>query len=428
MQLAPRAWLLIGIALLGFGPCGCGGSAPPPPPANPPKPIPLGNAAPVAAPLPAAAAAPKGAVKPKAPPKPSSPFPNEAPENVLTVDATAPPFVVTADTPPIPESDRFAVVAGHPGFSSAQLTVAGGATGTAAGRDRGAAPAPASTYKLPSGFTAVSGAGTAQDGAPLRIRCDKDDSVMVYVPGGASIVGTDGGPSDCGPAFPVFLDPYYIDALETTNAQYEAYRASLREEKKRVPPTSLNATAVEMPALGVAWGDAHNFLKWLGKELPTEAEFEKAARTGEGWRAPWGNGRAIWAEPRTPQLLTLGGSYPGDQSPYGAFDLAGNAREWTSDFFQPTAHQEAFQLSQTKTLTNWTGPKKAITGSQRVIKGGGADWAGWHRAGADMSAQLPDVGFRGVLRLSTTGAAAETPKPNAEPKPTRKNAPPRVGF
>ncbi len=412
------------LLLLVLGLLGCGGSAPPPPPANPPQPMPVANVAPAPGPAPGAgAAAPKAGVKPKQPSKPSSPFPNEDPENVLTVDATAPPFLVTADTPPIPEGERLAVVAGSPGLSSSHLTVATGKSGA------GTAATAAATFKLPSGFAAVVNSGIAEDGAPLQIRCEKDESLMVYVPGGASIVGTDSGPSDCGPAFPVFLDPFYIDALETTNAQYEMYRAGLREEKKRVPPNSANATAVEMPALGVAWGDAHNFLKWAGKDLPTEAEFEKAARTGEGWRAPWGNGRAVWATPRTPQLISAGGSFPGDQSPYGAFDLAGNAREWTSDFFQPTAHQEAFEAARSKTLTNWTGPKKAVTGSQRVIKGGGADWAGWHRAGADMSAQLPDVGFRGVLRLAASGAAAsDAAKPKAEPKPNTQKASPRAGF
>lgn len=419
MMFARSGSLLLVVCFLG-----CGGAATPPPPANPPQPIAVPNLAPAPGPAPVAgAAAPKVGAKPKQPTKPSSPFPNEDPEDVLTVDATAPPFVVTADTPPIPESDRLAVVAGSPGLSSAQLTVASGKTGATA------AAATTAPFKLPSGFVAVPTAGSAVDGAPLQIRCEKDESLMVYVPGGASIVGTDHGPSDCGPAYPVFLDAFYIDALETTNAQYEAYRTSLREDKKRVPPNSANANAVEFPALGVAWGDAHNFLKWAGKELPTEAEFEKAARTGEGWRSPWGNGRAVWAEPRTPQLITIGGSYPGDQSPYGAFDLAGNAREWTSDFFQPAAHQEAYELSQSKTLTNWTGPKKAITGSQRVIKGGGADWAGWHRTGADMSALLPDVGFRGVLRMSAISAsAAESTKPGPEPKPATKKTQPRVGF
>ena len=78
---------------------------------------------------------------------------------------------------------------------------------------------------------------------------------------------------------------------------------------------------------------------------------------------------------------------------------------------RPRADQAA-----TKALRNWTGPKSAATGSQRVIKGGGDDWAVWHRAAADMSATLPDVSFRCVLRLNA-------PKPTTETGTTKTGTP-----
>jgi formylglycine-generating enzyme required for sulfatase activity len=82
---------------------------------------------------------------------------------------------------------------------------------------------------------------------------------------------------------------------------------------------------------------------------------------------------------------------------YGVFDLAGNAREWTSDWFDPQAHQEA-AASGGRLARNWTGPRKAAIPGHRVIKGNGSDWSAWHRSSAEMSARLPDVGFRGVVR------------------------------
>lgn len=241
---------------------------------------------------------------------------------------------------------------------------------------------------------------------------------MALVPAGTSIIGTDSGPAESQPSFLVFLDTFYMDITEVTATQYESYRDELRKDKKRVPPPPLNANAGEgWPALGVSWGDAHNFLRWCGKELPSEAEFERAARGADGFRAPWGNGRPVWSSVRTPKTIVAVGAFVGDQSPFGIYDLAGNAREWTADFYRPNAHAEAAEQAATKSLRNWAGPKTAATGSQRVVKGAGDDWAVWHRSAADMSALMPDVSFRGVLRLSSIKPATE----DAKPKPgTRK--------
>ncbi|OYW19056.1 MAG: hypothetical protein B7Z55_09570, partial [Planctomycetales bacterium 12-60-4] len=100
------------------------------------------------------------------------------------------------------------------------------------------------------------------------------------------------------------------------------------------------------------------------------------------------------------------GKFPGDVSQYGIYDLAGNAREWTQDWFSPTAHQEGARVANTKTLTNWTGPKKAAQGSQRVIKGAGPNWEVFYRWGADMHERKPEVGFRCILRITPPAASA----------------------
>jgi len=419
-RIAVRWWSAV--ALTGLA-CGCGnGEANLPPPANPPQPV---TVAPAAAPANQAAApgATKAATK-KAKAAPL-PFANENPANVFQVASTA-ETMTTEVAPRFFENEKFVVASGAAGVDSS--------TFTAVGKPRGQNPAPppaANSFKLPDGFTALPDFGTSDDGAPLRIRCTKDDSLMALVPAGTAIVGSDTGPSESQPSFQVFLDSFYMDVTEITAAQFEQYRDDLREQKKRVPPPSANANAGDgWPALGVSWGDAQNYTRWAGKELPTEAEFEKAARGPLGFHSPWGNGRSVWASPRTPKTLVAVGVYLGDQSPYGIYDLAGNAREWTADFYRPNAHQEAAEQAATKALRNWTGPKSAAMGSQRVIKGAGDDWAMWHRAAADMSATLPDVSFRGVLRLNQPKSTTETGTPKAgTPKGgTPKGGTPKPGF
>ncbi len=410
-RTAARRWQAMALGFIVGGVWGCG-SAPLPPPKDPPKALPVPVAAPGGNAPAGQQANTKTGAKTKGKPTPPLPYPNESRDNVFEVSNTAEPMT-TEVAPRFAEDERFVVTAGLIGSDSTQFTAVG------KGNTVGTTP-PASTFKLPEGFTALPEFGTGDEGAPLRIRCKKDESVMALVPAGTSIVGTDSGPAEAQPSFMVFTDAFYMDVTEVTATQFELYREELRKEKKRVPPPPANANAAEgWPVLGVSWGDAQNFARWLGKELPTEAEFEKAARGHDGFRYPWGNGRPVWNGPRTPKTLVVVGVYVGDQSPYGIYDLAGNAREWTADFYRSNAHVDAAEQAANKALRNWTGPKTAASGSQRVIKGGGNDWAVWHRSAADMSALLPDVGFRGVLRLSAIKAGSDDAKPKAG---TRKTA------
>lgn len=386
---------------------GCGGTPPVKPPvAAPPRPIPIPQAA--AAPAAGVPVAPKPA-KPKGKTAPVNPFPNEDPANVLVVEAAGATMTVSASS--INPQDQLVVAEGLPGSDSAHFMAVGNSTLTAR--------AATTTFKLPEGFQPLPQYGAAENGAPWRIRCEKDGAQMAYVPAGSGVVGSQQGPEETQPAFFVALDAFYMDVTEVTVGQYESQRKELRDAKKTVPPPALNANAsLEMPVLGLAWGVAHKYAMWAGKDLPTEAEFEMAARGSKGFATPWGNGRPVWPRPRTPQSITTIAAFAGDQSPFGIYDLAGNAREWVLDFYQPNAHRKAFEKTTRSTLRNWTGPERAETGSQRVVKGGGEDWAAWHRAGADMSAQLPDVGFRCVLRLGNPSASSE---PSA-PKATRKTS------
>lgn len=377
---------------------GCNGSSAPPAPVVPP-PAPQQNAA---ASAPAAAATKKATPKPAAAEsKNASKFPKENPQDVFVFGGDGPNSEAVGPAPRFEDDDRFTVVAGTPGVSSALMAVA-------------SVPAPTGSqradFKLPDGFTALPSYGFTADGYPRRILCDKDKSHMAFVPAGIVRVGTNDGPKEAGPEFVTFVDPFYMDVTEITVSQFKEFRDTQRDQKKRVPTSPVNETAGgSYPALGIPWGDAKNYCKWAGKDLPTEAEFEKAGRGSDGFPAPWGGGRPVWHRPRTPETITVVGAFAGDTSPFGITDLAGNAREWVEDYFVP-GHQEAVQAASHRTLTNWSGPKKAASGTQRVLKGNGPDWALWNRSGTEMSQKLPDVGFRGVLRIpppSTTDSSSK---------------------
>jgi formylglycine-generating enzyme required for sulfatase activity len=212
-------------------------------------------------------------------------------------------------------------------------------------------------------------------------------------------MGTNEGPSDSQPAFSLHLDAFYMDVLEVTIGDFEKYRQDQKENKKPLPPTTNPTASPGTPVLGVPWGMANAYARWLKMELPTEAEFEKAARGPHSLRTPWGDGRAVWSVPRTPETLTVTGAFANDRSPYGIYDLAGNAREWCSDLYSENAHRDAV-ASSSQTPRNWQGPKKVPNTNLRVVKGNGADWSAWIRQGREIGKGHSDVGFRCVLRVT----------------------------
>lgn len=367
---------------------GCGGGEPAKPPQS--KVIPAAAPAPAAPPV---AAKPKVDSKPKvanqkgATPKPLPP--GTDPRSVFDVSA-----IETRSDVSVPSNqpeDTFTVEAGSR-LDSTRMTVAAVATTPKGQLKQG--------FKLPAGFEVLPDAGYAEDGMPLRIRCTKAKSVLALVPAGVVRIGTNAGPSETQPEFAVHVDTFYMEIFETTVEQFELYRQEMKDKKKAVP-TSLNPSAApRMPVLGVPWSNAQIYARWAGMELPTEVEFEKAARGPNNLRTPWGDGRAVWPNKRTADTITLVGSYAGDMSPYGIFDLAGNAKEWCNDLYSDQAHHEAAGSSG-QAPHNWSGPKKALVNNQHVVKGNGPDWSAWHRQGREVGKGFPDVGFRCVLKIAT---------------------------
>jgi len=251
---------------------------------------------------------------------------------------------------------------------------------------------------LPEGFTIVEDGGLDEQGIPLRILCEADGAEMAFVPGGGFIQGVDGQTPESGPAHVAYVDGFYMDILEATVKQYEEFRTATLNTRR--PQRVLNEfDPPDYPALGVNWRDAGNYARWAGKELPTEAEWEKAGRGVDGYEFPWGNGRAIWEHDRRPGQIDPVGTHPNDVSVYGILDLAGNAREWCSDWYAPDSYLQA-KTPDGSPPRNPRGVERAAPPNARVLKGSGAEgWELWAREGVSMRDQLPNVGVRCVLRV-----------------------------
>jgi sulfatase modifying factor 1 len=253
---------------------------------------------------------------------------------------------------------------------------------------------------LPPGFRALASYGYSHVGWPQRIRCQADGAEMALVTGGAVTVGHDGEPPESSPQITVVLDSFYMDVTEVTLKQYEHYRKALNEERGRnaVSEPANAKSPPDFPVLGVSLKQCEFYARWAKKELPTESEWERAARGEAAFVHPWGNGRAIWSLPRKRDTITAVKSFGTDVSPYGIYDLAGNAREWCSDRYSDTAFAEAQKLSQTP-LRNWKGARTAQPADFHIVKGNGPGWKTWYRVGMNSLERHPDVGFRCVLRL-----------------------------
>jgi formylglycine-generating enzyme required for sulfatase activity len=183
--------------------------------------------------------------------------------------------------------------------------------------------------------------------------CQKAPEGMVRVPQGAFTMGTDeidenDRASEFGiikkwfedehPEHRVSLSAFFIDQHEITNAQYRAF---VQQTGRRLPP-DWNGGAYppgldQHPVVYVSWHDANAYCQWAGKRLPTEAEWEKAARGSDGLMYPWGNDFDAARANINNQVghSTVVGQFPEGKSPYGAHDMAGNVWEWTADWYGP---------------------------------------------------------------------------------------------
>jgi formylglycine-generating enzyme required for sulfatase activity len=216
----------------------------------------------------------------------------------------------------------------------------------------------------------ILGRGTGPRNAAGQTRAAQEPPAdMVLVPAGEFVMGDDHGEEDERPARRVHVDAFFIDRTEVTQGDYARCAAA----RACAPATRYPApTSPRHPVVGVSWVDAAAFCRFAGRRLPTEAEWEKAARGTDSRRFPWGNGEDCDAanygnfqgegscEGRNPGRPIEVGSRPRGRSPYGVDDLGGNVWEWVQDWYRFDYYRRAPQRN----------PRGPRSGEGRVLRGG----------------------------------------------------------
>lgn len=217
------------------------------------------------------------------------------------------------------------------------------------------------------------------------------------VPAGWFLMGENDGHTSNQPQRRVYLDAFCIHKTEVTQADFAAFLESRRQPPSDWDPDQLKQKP-NFPMVAVRWEQAADYCQWMGMRLPTEAEWEKAARGSDGRRYPWGNdwdqSKANTRESKISNVTNVG-SYPDGSSPYGVLDMCGNAIEWVADVYDKEYYFNAPDHN----------PKGPDLVMDHVLRGGSydsnADYATTYFRDSSHSA-MPNarVGFRCALNLS----------------------------
>ena len=167
----------------------------------------------------------------------------------------------------------------------------------------------------------------------------KAPSPMAYVSAGEFIMGSNERWDDEAPEHISTTNAFYIDLNEVSNADYKIFvDANLKKHPFHWPDGNLPQGKENHPVVYVSWFDANEYCSWAGKRLPTEQEWEKAARGEDGLIYPWGNEWSL-DKSNNPYKNSAGtepvGSYPEGRSPYGLYDISGNVWEWVDSHYLP---------------------------------------------------------------------------------------------
>ncbi len=191
---------------------------------------------------------------------------------------------------------------------------------------------------------------------------DDKGVVMRLVLAGEFTMGSEGGSSDEKPVHQVYLDAFYMDIYEVTNALYKICVKSNSCSRPKNVGSYDDPDYEDRPVDYVDWYQAKTYCEWRKADLPTEAQWEKAARGTDGRTYPWGEGLDCYKAnyQGCTENITSVGSYKSGKSPYDIYDMAGNVWEWTADWYSGTYYQDS-------PFKNPLGPD---TGQYRVLRGG----------------------------------------------------------
>ncbi|MEW5940665.1 MAG: formylglycine-generating enzyme family protein [Chloroflexota bacterium] len=221
---------------------------------------------------------------------------------------------------------------------------------------------------------------------------DPKGATMRLVPAGTFTMGSENGASEEQPIHEVYLDSYYMDAYEVANALYKACAEAGVCDPPEHTDRFDNPKYANHPVIWVDWHMAKTYCEWRGAQLPTEAQWEKAARGTDGRTYPWGERidceKANYFDCNKVDTAPVG-SYESGKSPYGIYDLAGNVWEWVADWYSTTYYQVS-------PLENPLGPG---SGQFRVQRGGAWNRDGYnvrsaYRYASDPALSSDVAGFR----------------------------------
>lgn len=265
-------------------------------------------------------------------------------------------------------------------------------------------------YQIQARATDVNGAVQQSSAATQKVRGGLDNAgsgeisaigSVVLIPEGAFRMGSDDGPVEEKPVHDVHLSPFEIDRFPVTVGQFRAYVASTKyktsAETANEPITRTwhiddDPNRWEHPVRFISWFDADYYCRSLEKRLPTEAQWEYAARGTDFRRYPWGNDFDATRVPAGDSSPV--GFYPTGVSPFGVFDIAGNVWQWTDDWYDPLYYRSA----------NPVNPRPGKSIDQKSIRGGGFnsppdDLRVTRRIHNFQATYHADVGFRCVKGL-----------------------------
>ncbi|HEV8540190.1 MAG TPA: formylglycine-generating enzyme family protein [Nitrospiraceae bacterium] len=231
------------------------------------------------------------------------------------------------------------------------------------------------TLALLAGLAGMSAAtpSFAETRRALEAEARKNGDPMVWIADGAFTMGSQDGISKTMPTHHVYMSAFYIDMFEVTTARYAKFLTASGQSQPWLLPRLWDQVDLpsdgDRPVIGITWTAADAYCRWAGKRLPTEAEWEKAARGTDHRTYPWGNAaptsdlanydKPVSAKGYSDSVRPVD-SYKAGKSPYGLYGMAGNASEWVADWYDDKYYTSSPE-------SNPPGPTR---GEQKVLRGG----------------------------------------------------------